>query len=623
VVSVVLLFSLLSSLSKRKEHVTKQQHTRTPSKGKEKGRKMERIDIVTWARTKKMLSVHDGAAAHPLDDAAPGEKTTTTTTTTTTTLVIEIPTVETMRRCRICGIETFRTVQEQREHFTMALHAHNATKRNPGEPPLTQEQFAALAPDEQDSGNEEGESDDEDDEEDEEEDVDEEERKPDRQPTLVFESMDGERRTVWRSVVEGLAGATREDGEADVVGVSKKCLGALRARQRAAKWAVILCRSGFFAAAMFDGEACVRHKTFRRYTSRRKQGGSQTAQDSKSGKATQSAGAQIRRHHEVRYVEQVHEILLAWKSQLVAEECGLVLVSMPKVQRNGKLLFFDGSPLVEGDPRIRKIPFTTYRPSLAEAQLIHRQTFTLATVAVPAPVPAPSATATATATVQEPEATQFSMEDIVGTAKRADAAALRSYLAVLNESQYNAAARANVLSRSLFAACLAGSTECAKLILSTPGASVKLPCGTGFVLHAAARSGNVSLVTMLLKRGADPTARDAQGMLPVDVAANEQIVRLLKPTLSESPTTEKKKKKQQPKKPKPVPLPLEEEEPKPKSKPKPKPVPPSPQPPAEPVIDGVACRLCGKMVERAKAFDRMDMKFCSIVCLQKHKKASK
>ncbi|KAF1783553.1 Ankyrin repeat-containing domain [Phytophthora cactorum] len=62
------------------------------------------------------------------------------------------------------------------------------------------------------------------------------------------------------------------------------------------RWAVFLLRSGRFAGAVFDKDKALCHKTFQRYTTRRKQGGAQSASDA-NGKA-KSAGATLRRYNE-------------------------------------------------------------------------------------------------------------------------------------------------------------------------------------------------------------------------------------------------------------------------------------------------------------------------------------
>src|SRR5207237_564942 len=68
------------------------------------------------------------------------------------------------------------------------------------------------------------------------------------------------------------------------------------------------------SAGPLNREAIVlAHKTFHRYTTRRKQGGSQSANDNAKG-AAHSAGASIRRYNEQALVEDVRELLKDWKA---------------------------------------------------------------------------------------------------------------------------------------------------------------------------------------------------------------------------------------------------------------------------------------------------------------------
>ncbi|SCV70362.1 BQ2448_1756 [Microbotryum intermedium] len=103
-------------------------------------------------------------------------------------------------------------------------------------------------------------------------------------------------------------------------------------------------------------------KTFHRYTTRRKQGGSQSAHDGGSGKA-KSAGAQIRRHNETALTEEVRELLSGWREHI--EESELVFLRCSKT--NYKTFFdHDGAPIQRGDPRIRGFSFPTRRPTINE-----------------------------------------------------------------------------------------------------------------------------------------------------------------------------------------------------------------------------------------------------------------
>ncbi|GAB9472502.1 Ankyrin repeat protein [Globisporangium polare] len=128
------------------------------------------------------------------------------------------------------------------------------------------------------------------------------------------------------------------------------------------KWAVFLLRSGRFAGAIFEKEKAVCHKTFQRYTVRRKQGGSQSANDASGGKA-KSAGATLRRYNEAALKQDVADLLVQWKDLLQSTD--LIFISSGKTDRTS---FFGGkTPVLQpDDKRLRRIPFATFRPTFEE-----------------------------------------------------------------------------------------------------------------------------------------------------------------------------------------------------------------------------------------------------------------
>lgn len=95
------------------------------------------------------------------------------------------------------------------------------------------------------------------------------------------------------------------------------------------RWAVLLLRSGRFAGAVFEKDKALCHKTFQRYTTRRKQGGAQSASDA-SGKA-KSAGATLRRYNEVALKQDVTALLVEWKD--VLKDAELIFLSSGKTER--------------------------------------------------------------------------------------------------------------------------------------------------------------------------------------------------------------------------------------------------------------------------------------------------
>ncbi|KAJ2716621.1 hypothetical protein H4R19_000535 [Coemansia spiralis] len=141
-------------------------------------------------------------------------------------------------------------------------------------------------------------------------------------------------------------------------------------------WTVVSSNGGFFAAAVFDNRTgnVIAHKTIQRYTTRRKQGGLQSRQDSMAG-AANSAGAQIRRHNERRLQEETHELLRRWQPLLAASTS--VFVRVPRTARKGFFPPATAGSVQWGDPRIRSVPVTMGRPTLAELQRVYRDLTTV------------------------------------------------------------------------------------------------------------------------------------------------------------------------------------------------------------------------------------------------------
>jgi hypothetical protein len=108
----------------------------------------------------------------------------------------------------------------------------------------------------------------------------------------------------------------------------------------------------------------VAHKTFHRYTTRRKQGGSQSANDNAKG-AAHSAGSSIRRYNETALVNEVRELLSSWKTMIDTAE--LIFVRATG-STNRRTLFgpYEGQILRNNDPRNRGFPFSTRRATQKE-----------------------------------------------------------------------------------------------------------------------------------------------------------------------------------------------------------------------------------------------------------------
>ena len=108
----------------------------------------------------------------------------------------------------------------------------------------------------------------------------------------------------------------------------------------------------------------IAHKSFHRYTTRRKQGGAQSTNDSAKG-AAHSAGASIRRHNEAALVNEVRELLASWRDLIEGAELVFVRATGSS---NSKTIFgpYDGQVLNRSDPRLRSFPFSTRRATQTE-----------------------------------------------------------------------------------------------------------------------------------------------------------------------------------------------------------------------------------------------------------------
>ncbi|KAI9486990.1 MAG: hypothetical protein EXX96DRAFT_593350 [Benjaminiella poitrasii] len=144
-------------------------------------------------------------------------------------------------------------------------------------------------------------------------------------------------------------------------------------------WTIIMVGGGHFAGAVFDVSASnkrksiqmIAHRTFHRYTTRRKQGGSQSANDNAKG-AANSAGAMIRRHNEQMLQQEVREVLSQWRSHIDTSE--LVFVHAPSGNR--KIVFHYEGAVLNPD-QVKSIPFATRRPTLNELQRVYQELITV------------------------------------------------------------------------------------------------------------------------------------------------------------------------------------------------------------------------------------------------------
>jgi len=253
--------------------------------------------------------------------------------------------------CRSCGV-TFTSVEEQREHFKLDWHRCNVKRKVAKKAPLTETQFEKMMEEAELSSISGSDS---------EEEEDSSMLLNVKAPLIEFHLNHhmGKYATIWKTL---LIKNPRENATVEEV-INR----VPQLFQSQFKWVILMCSGGHFAGVCFDKSKVVVHKTIHRYTVRRKQGGSQAAKDA-TGKKPKSAGASIRRYNEAMLQQEIRELLVEWGTHL--KEAQFIFVQAPSL--NKQIFFgYEGSPFIKGDQRLRKIPFSTRRPTFSEVKRIH------------------------------------------------------------------------------------------------------------------------------------------------------------------------------------------------------------------------------------------------------------
>lgn len=125
----------------------------------------------------------------------------------------------------------------------------------------------------------------------------------------------------------------------------------------------------------------IQSKTFHRYTTRRKQGGSQSASDNARGKAN-SAGSSIRRYNEQALQKEVRELLASWKEYV--DKAEHIFIRANGAANRKILVGYEGAVVHNNDKRIKTFPFTTKRATLSEVKKAWARLSYLAVVDIPA-----------------------------------------------------------------------------------------------------------------------------------------------------------------------------------------------------------------------------------------------
>jgi len=295
------------------------------------------------------------------------------------------------RSCNICLAATFSDVDEQRSHFRSDWHRYNVKIRLNGGNPVGEAQFAQLVDGLDDSLSGSASSTD-----DESEDSDavatlvDKTRKLGRSPSPDSEPIRGPQTAlawfhsppstqigVYKFIFSRHAPSTTYVEELKEL---QKPVGAGRT------WALFMTAGGHFAGAIVrvgrpeghdsqpeytkKGKAkkqipdveILKHKTFHRYTTRRKQGGSQSLNDNAKSKAV-SAGAMLRRYGEQALRDDIRNLLTEWEEDIA--DCERIWIRA-SVSNRKIFVDYEGSVLTKDDDRLRTFPFPTRRPTQSE-----------------------------------------------------------------------------------------------------------------------------------------------------------------------------------------------------------------------------------------------------------------
>ncbi|KAG6000622.1 hypothetical protein E4U21_005274 [Claviceps maximensis] len=245
------------------------------------------------------------------------------------------------------------------------------------------------------------------------------------------------------------------------------------------------------------------HKTFHRYTTRRKQGGSQSANDNAKG-AAHSAGSTLRRYNEQALVDDVRTLLRDWKTLLDSSE---LLFIRATGQTNRRTLFgpYEGQVLRHDDTRLRRFPFSTRRATQNE---LMRSFIELTRLKVRELIPVEE-------TEKELQAPQAGPKGSLTAKPLKPKLSEEEETALLHTSQLQALIRRSKLPALL--SYLTKNNLTAEFIFHP----VEQNQHTPRLLHLAASQNSAPLVLGLLTRAdADPCVRNGEGKTAFELASD-------------------------------------------------------------------------------------------------------
>ncbi|KAF8075073.1 hypothetical protein FPV67DRAFT_1475904 [Lyophyllum atratum] len=295
------------------------------------------------------------------------------------------------RTCNICLGATFIALDEQRAHFRSDWHRYNVKARLAGGNAVTESTFSHLieALEDSISGSESSSDDANSSESDAINTLVNKTRRLARSPSPDAAKRAPQTALTWfhshPSTQIGVYKALYSDPKDESAYLSE-LKDMQHSQEEGRTWAMFMVAGGHFAGAVVrvsrpaedEAEATkgnrkkaqkpkpdtevLRHKTFHRYTTRRKQGGGQSANDNAKG-AAKSAGAQLRRYGEQSLREDIRNLLVEWADDI--RDCDRIWI---RASGSNRKIFmgYDYAIISKGDERLRTFPFPTRRPTQSE-----------------------------------------------------------------------------------------------------------------------------------------------------------------------------------------------------------------------------------------------------------------
>ncbi|EPX71743.1 uncharacterized protein SOCG_03679 [Schizosaccharomyces octosporus yFS286] len=282
--------------------------------------------------------------------------------------------------------------------------------------------------------------------------------------------------------------------------------------------AMFMLGGGHFAAMVASNEAygkspqsfatpkVLAQKTIHRYTTRRKQGGSQGAADNAKG-GIHSAGSSLRRYNELALIRDIHQLFNEWKSLL--DKCDLIFVRAIGAS-NRSIFFSQSDPLVNPkDPRLRTFPFTTKRATHSELLRCYKELVT----------PKISNINTQTLDTQQREIMKENEERKIIEKEARDKLEKEKKLLSKHTDALLTSLKANKLEDAL------KYLELNALSINFRFHPLNVHNHTSSPLHYAVAQGNSKLVARLLREGADPTVQNGNNKTPYEISSSNREVR--------------------------------------------------------------------------------------------------